>query len=65
MTRTTVRDMIKTSEGGVDMKEILKSKVMVLFIIMVLGLTYAFSITQKFEDEQSSTYQNLVTMNQN
>ena len=57
--------MIKTSDGGVDMKEILKSKVMVLFIIMVLGLTYAFSITQKFEDEQSSTYQNLVTMNQN
>lgn len=46
------------------MKEILKSKGMVLFIVMVLGVTYIGSLrTDRLEDENLKEYHNMITMN--
>ena len=66
MTRTDVRNiMVVLNEGGAKMKEMLKSKVMVLFIVMVLGVTYTSSLqTQKLEEENLKEYRDLIVMNQ-
>ena len=45
------------------MREMLKSKGMVLFIVIVLGVTYAGSLTtEKFEDEKVE-YRTNIAMN--
>lgn len=45
------------------MKEMLKSKMMILFIAMVLGITYMSSTTERLEDEKREEYQQMITMN--
>ena len=46
------------------MREMLKSKGMVLFIVIVLGVTYAGSLTtEKFEDEKGEEYRTNIAMN--
>ena len=56
--------MIKMSRGGRNMKEILKSKVMVLFIAMVLGVTYFDSLTtERYEDSKTEKYEEAIAMN--
>lgn len=53
------------SEGGIDnMKEMLKSKGMVLFIVIVLGITYTGSLTtERLEDEKGEEYRSNIAMN--
>lgn len=64
LTRTTVRDKIIMSKGGNSMKDILKSKVMILFIAMVLGVTYFDSLaTEKLEDNHREDYQESIAIN--
>lgn len=64
MTRTTVRDKISVSRGGNSMREILKSKIMILFIALVLGITYFDSLaTEKLEDENLESYRDAIAMN--
>ncbi len=46
------------------MMEMLKSKGMILFIIMVLGVTYTSSLrTDRLEDEKLKEYHDIVVMN--
>lgn len=46
------------------MKEILKSKMMILFITLVLGVTYFSSLsTERMEDQNTDEYQNIVVAN--
>lgn len=48
------------------MKEIIKSKVMVGFIVFVLGITYIDSMNVKrLEQETNSINQDLIVMNMN
>lgn len=45
------------------MKEMLKSKGMILFIIMILGVTYTSSLrTQRLEDENSKDYHDMIAL---
>lgn len=44
LTRINVRDMIIMSKGSVSMKELLKSKTMIGFMVFVLSLTIYTSI---------------------
>lgn len=63
LTRTPVRSMIK-SERRYSMKEIVKSKFMVGFIVLVLGITYVDSMNVKrMEQVNVSDTENLVVMN--
>lgn len=65
LTRTAVRSKIKTERGD-NMKEIIKSKFMVGFIVLVLGITYVDSINVKrMEQVNISDTENLVVMNGN
>lgn len=46
------------------MREILKSKIMILFIALVLGITYFDSLaTEKLEDENLESYRDAIAMN--
>lgn len=46
------------------MNEMLKSKGMILFIIMVLGVTYTSSLkSDKLEDEKLKEYQDIIVIN--
>lgn len=46
------------------MKEILKSKVLLLFVVMMLGVTYiSASNTSKLEENQKMSEENLITLN--
>ncbi|MCI9234122.1 MAG: hypothetical protein HFH08_05995 [Bacilli bacterium] len=46
------------------MSEMLKSKGMILFMIMVLGVTYTSSLrSDKLEDEKLKEYQDIIVMN--
>lgn len=46
------------------MKEILKSKVLLLFIVMILGVTYiSASNTNKLEENQKRSSENLIALN--
>lgn len=46
------------------MREMFKSKGIVIFIIMVLGVTYASSLkSDKLEDENLQEYRDIVVMN--
>ena len=46
------------------MKEMLKSKVLVLFIVMMLGVTYiSASNTNKLEENVKVSDKNLITLN--
>lgn len=46
------------------MREMLKSKGIILFIIMVLGVTYTSSLrSDKLEDENSKEYRDIIVMN--
>lgn len=40
LTRIFVRDILDIVEGGIEMKEIFKSKAMVAFLIMLIGFFY-------------------------
>lgn len=63
LTRTLVRGMMK-SERRYSMKEIVKSKFMVGFIVLVLGITYVDSMNVKrMEQVNVSDTENLVVMN--
>lgn len=66
LTRTRVRGKIITTEGGNSMKEIFKSKIMILFITMVLGVTYFHSLQiEKLDDERSEEYHDHIALNLN
>lgn len=46
------------------MKEMLKSKGMILFIVMVLGITYTGSLkTERLEDENLKEYYDMMVLN--
>ncbi len=46
------------------MKEMLKSKGIILFIVMVLGVTYTNSLrSNKLEDENLKEYRDIIVMN--
>ncbi len=46
------------------MREMLKSKGMILFIVMVLGVTYTSSLkSDKLEDENLKDYRDTIVMN--
>ncbi len=65
LTRIYVRSKI-ISEGGNSMKEMFKSKIMILFIAVVLGVTYFHSLqVEKLEDESGEEYHNYIAFNIN
>lgn len=46
------------------MREMLKSKVMILFIVMVLGVTYTSSLqSDRLEDENLKEYHENIVLN--
>lgn len=55
LTRTVVRDKLKLSRGSEFMKEMLHSKVMISFILFILGFTYVNSLQMNRLEEQSET----------
>ena len=65
MTRTIIRDMIIMSRGRNEiMKEILQSKVMMGFIILVLGVTYCNSLqTHKLDETNIERVNEVVAIN--
>lgn len=64
LTRTIVRDILNT-ERGVCMKEIVKSKVMMGFIVFVLGFTYIDSLNvKKMEQENLKLSNDFIVMNE-
>lgn len=65
MTRTTVRDMIKMSKGGNDMKEMLKNKWMVGFMVLVLSLTYMNGTNERQMMEREQLNENTVVYSAN
>lgn len=65
MTRTSVRDKM-IAERRMCMKEIMKSKIMLGFIIFVLGFTYLDSLkVKRLEQEMTKDMHELVVMNMN
>lgn len=64
MTRTIVRGNLNI-ERGVCMKEIMKSKVMMGFIIFVLGFTYLDSVNVKHMEQENLKLSNdFIVMNE-
>lgn len=46
------------------MKEMLKSKGIILFIVMVLGITYTGSLkSERLEDENLKEYRDMIVLN--
>lgn len=56
LTQTIVRDNIKSERGGIKMKDLLKSKVMMGFIVFVLGVTYFDSMQHIKMEEKIEEY---------
>lgn len=64
LTQTSVRDMMNTERGD-SMREIVKSKIMMGFIIFVLGFTYVDSMNVKrMEQTDKGVTEELVVMNE-
>lgn len=64
MTQTIVRDKIESTKGGIKMKEILKSKVMIGFAIFVIGFAYLSATeTKKMEENKIESDREMIVMN--